>query len=324
MAEEAHRGRDEEGTHDGRVQGDGDGHAQAERLDEHDVGERERGRNDDHDERRTGHDPAAPFQSAGHRLGVVAGPVPDLLHPGQQEDLVVHGQAEQDAEQDDRQGRLHEAKWLESEQGRQVAVLEDPDQRPEARRERERVHEQRLGRQDDRAQEHEQHKVGRDDDEQRRAREVGSHPIDHVGDVGRAATDKHRDARRRRQRATRVAQVRDQRTTLVAVRAEGRVQRECREVAPGGRAEADGHESVARPVRIAIQELVLGQREPPVDVHEAFDPGHPWIRGESTRVVVEGRQIVRRGHLTGRPDGQADRRELTLAELADEAVEGDA
>ena len=49
-----------------------------------------------------GHDPAAALQAAGDGLAVVAGPVPDLLHPRQQEDLVVHRQPEQDAEQDHR------------------------------------------------------------------------------------------------------------------------------------------------------------------------------------------------------------------------------
>ena len=51
----------------------------------------------------------------GDGLGVVAGPVPDLLHPRQQEDLVVHRQPEQDAEQDHRLGRLDEPERLEAE-----------------------------------------------------------------------------------------------------------------------------------------------------------------------------------------------------------------
>ena len=68
----------------------------------------------------------------GDRLAVVAGAVPGLLHPRQQEDLVVHRQPEQDAEQDHRLGRLDEAERREAEERRQVAVLEDPDQRAEA------------------------------------------------------------------------------------------------------------------------------------------------------------------------------------------------
>ena len=59
---------------------------------------------------------------------------------------------------------------------RQVAVLEDPDQGPEARHDRQRVHHQRLGRQHDRAQQDEQHEVRRHDDEQRGPREVRGRP----------------------------------------------------------------------------------------------------------------------------------------------------
>ncbi len=226
---------------------------------------------EDHDERRGGDDPAAPLHPAGDRLGVVAGPVPDLLHPRQQEDLVVHRQAEQDAEQDDRLGGLDEAERLEAERRRQVAVLEDPDEGPEAGHDRQRVHDQRLGRQDDRAEQDEQHEIGRHDDEQRRAREVGPHPVDDVGDVRGAAPDEDRHAGRRRERAAGRAQGRDQRLALVAVRPVGRVERERREVAAGRRGEGGLDVAVARPVRVAVQERVLGQRQARIDVDEAVD-----------------------------------------------------
>ena len=50
--EQAHRRRHEQRPDDGRVERDGDRHAEPERLDQHDVGERERAGDDDHDERR--------------------------------------------------------------------------------------------------------------------------------------------------------------------------------------------------------------------------------------------------------------------------------
>ena len=157
---------------------------------------------------------------AGDGLDVVAGPVPDLLHPRQQEDLVVHRQPEQDAEQDHRLGRLDEPERLEAERRRQVAVLEDPDQRAEAGHDRQRVHDQRLGRQHDRAQQDEQHEVGRDDDEQRRPREVGRGPGRRRR---RRPRRRHRPGPSSRPAARAappgVAQVGDQRPALVAVRA---------------------------------------------------------------------------------------------------------
>ena len=73
-----------------KADADRDRDPESEGLDQHDVGEGERAGDDDHDERGRGHDPSASLQPAGHRLGVVAGRVPDLLHPGQQEHLVVH------------------------------------------------------------------------------------------------------------------------------------------------------------------------------------------------------------------------------------------
>ena len=180
VAQQAHRRRHEQRANDRRVQGDGDRDAQAERLDQHDVGEGERTCDDDDDQRRRRDDAAAALHAARHRFAVVARPVVDLLHARQQEDLVVHRQPEQDAEQDHRQRRFDEAERREAEQRRQVAVLEDPDERAEAGRDRQRVDDERLGRQHHRAQQHEQDEVGRDQDEQRRAREV------------------RRDARRRR------------------------------------------------------------------------------------------------------------------------------
>ena len=66
--EQAHRRGHEQRPDDGRVEGHGDRHADPERLDEHDVGEGERAGDDDHDERRRGHDPAAPLQAAGDGL----------------------------------------------------------------------------------------------------------------------------------------------------------------------------------------------------------------------------------------------------------------
>ena len=58
------------------------------------------------------------------------------------------------------------------------------------------------------------------------------------------------------------AEVGDQRPALVAVRPERRVQRECRQVAPGRRRQAGLDVAVARAVRVAVEERVLGERQP--------------------------------------------------------------
>ena len=253
---------------------------------------------------------------AGDGLGVVAGPVPDLLHPREQEHLVVHRQPEQDAEQDHGLGRLDETQRLEPEQRGQVAVLEDPDQRTEAGDDRERVHDQRLGRQHHRPQEDEQHEVGRHDDEQERS--AGSRR-------GRGRRRRrHRPRRHRRGRSSPAGgasgPVGSRRSAtsglaLVAVRAVRRGDRERRQVAPGRRRERGLDVSVARTVRVAVEERVLVERQPRVDIDEAVDARDPWVGGQPARVVVERGEVGRARRRAGRPDGQDDRRELALTEL---------
>ena len=187
---------------------------------------------------------------------------------------------------------------------REVAVLEDPDERAEARDDRQRVHDQRLGRQHDRAKEHEQDEVGRDDDEQQRPREVGRDPVDHVGDVGGAATHQHGHPGRRREARRRVAQSGDQGLALVAVRAVRRVQGERGQVALRRGRQGRRHVPVARAVRVAVQQGVLVQGQPRVDVDQAVDAAHARIGREPARVVVQLGQVRLRGrrrHRSGSP-----------------------
>ena len=290
VAQQAHRGRHEERPDDARVEGHRDGHAQSDRLDQDDVGERERAGHDHDDEGGGGHDPAAPLEAAGDRLGVVPGPIPDLLHPGQEEDLVVHRQPEQDAEQDDRLGRLDVAQRLEPQDRRQVAVLEDPDQRPERGHDRERVHDQRLGRQDDRSKQDEQDEVGRHEDEQGGPREAGADAVDHVDHVGRAATDQHGRPDRWRQPAVGRSQRRHQRPGLVGVGAVRRGQREQGQVALGGGRQARGHESIGRTGRGAVQQDVLVAGQAWVDIDVAIHAPDPGVGRQAPRIVVQRRR----------------------------------
>ena len=73
---------------------------------------------------------------------------------------------------------------------------------------------------------------------------------------------------------------------------------------------------VARSVRVAVEQRVLRQRQARVDVDEAVDAGDARIGGEPARVVVQGGQVGRAGRGAIGPDGEDDRRELALAELA--------
>ena len=106
ILEQAHHGRDDEHPHHCRVDHHRSRQADADRLDQQHLGEAEGEEDDDHDPRRAGDDPATPRQPFGHREQVVAGPLVDLLDPRQQHHLVVHREAEDDAEHQHRQGRV--------------------------------------------------------------------------------------------------------------------------------------------------------------------------------------------------------------------------
>ena len=82
------------------------GEADAHHLDDAVVLEQEAAEDDDHDRGRGGDDPGRGGQAVGHRRAAVAGAVPLLPDPGEQEHLVVHRQAEHDGEQHHRHPRL--------------------------------------------------------------------------------------------------------------------------------------------------------------------------------------------------------------------------
>ena len=100
---------------------------------------------------------------------VVAAAVVLLLDPGEEEHLVVHRQAEGDAEHEDRRGGVDRAGGREVEHARQVAVLEDPHHRPEGGGQAEQVEHQRLERHEHAAEHQEQQHEGDDGDDRRAA-----------------------------------------------------------------------------------------------------------------------------------------------------------
>src|SRR5680860_1160808 len=125
-AEQRHRRRNQQCPDNRRVDQQRDEHANADELHEHEA--RGGKRADDHSQQQggAGDDPAGLLHTCRHRQGVVAGQVPLLTDPGQQEDLVVHREAEKDREHQDRLGGVEEPRRLEAEQTLQVSVAENP------------------------------------------------------------------------------------------------------------------------------------------------------------------------------------------------------
>ena len=126
-AKQPHCRRDKQGAHDGCVHHNGNAHSDAHRLDDRQVGEPEGEEHQSHDRRSSGNHPAGTFQTPRHRSGVIAYLLVLLAHPAEQQHLVVHREAKQDAKHDDR------SHWLdgtrrEVEPRGQMTVLKDPDQ----------------------------------------------------------------------------------------------------------------------------------------------------------------------------------------------------
>src|SRR4051794_20632059 len=102
LAEQDHHRGHEHATDDGRVDGDCDREAEAELLDDRVAVEDEARVDADHDQRRCRDHAGADSEPVDHRLVVVAGLAEVLLHARQQEHLVVHREAEEDREHEER------------------------------------------------------------------------------------------------------------------------------------------------------------------------------------------------------------------------------
>ena len=105
VAEQEHHSRHDDGAHDERVEQHGAGQADAEQLDHPLAAEDERAEHEHHDRGRGGDRPTGRRQTVGDRLARVAAAVPLLVDAADQEHLVVHREAEQDREHQDREER---------------------------------------------------------------------------------------------------------------------------------------------------------------------------------------------------------------------------
>jgi hypothetical protein len=121
------------------------GEAEPEELDRAVGLEQEAPEDEDHDRSGGGDDPGGAGEAVGHRVVAVVGPVPLLLDPGQQEDLVVHREPEHDGEEHHRHERLDRCR-LDAAQVAQPPPLEHRHDDPVGRPDRQQVHHDRLQR----------------------------------------------------------------------------------------------------------------------------------------------------------------------------------
>ena len=105
-----HQRGDEHRSQDERVHQHRATETNAELGDDPLAAEREREEDADHDQRRRRDDATRVGLAVDDCVLVVARVHPLLVHPRHQEDLVVHGEAKEDGDHDDRQERLDRAR----------------------------------------------------------------------------------------------------------------------------------------------------------------------------------------------------------------------
>src|SRR5581483_3714036 len=137
--------------------GDGYRHRQAETHQLHlaQVGEDGHHEDQHHDQGAGGDQPGGDGQAGGDGVGVVTGGVPLLLARREQEDLVVHGEAEHDGEEHHRRPGL-DRPAVDTHDRSTPAPLEHRHHHAVGGADREQVHDDGLERHDDRPEDHEQ------------------------------------------------------------------------------------------------------------------------------------------------------------------------
>src|SRR5579875_3321690 len=153
VADQAHSGRHKQTAHQRSIDSDRQRHAQTQRLHQNHVRRRKAQAHYHHNDRRAGNNTTTALQTERDRGRVIARLPERLLHTRKQENLIVHRQAKERTEEQNGAGGLNKAQRREIQQLVQEAILEDDDQRAIAGQNGERIHDNRLERQDYRAEE---------------------------------------------------------------------------------------------------------------------------------------------------------------------------
>ena len=161
-AQQRHDGRHQQQAHHGRVDQHAERQSQAQHLDHDVVGQDEGGEDADHDEGGAGDDPGGDLQRVRDRAPAVPGADPRLVHPGEQEDLVVHAQAEDDGEHHHRHVALDRHRAGDPQRRPAPAPLEDRHQDPVGGGDGQQVEDRGLERHQQAAEDHQ------DDEERQR------------------------------------------------------------------------------------------------------------------------------------------------------------
>ena len=247
----------------------------------------------DHDQRRRRHDAAGALEPVRDRRRVVGARVPHLAHPRDEEDLVVHREAEQRREQERRDPPLDLRVAVQPDRVVADAEPEDDHERPVARADREQVQADRLERQQHGTEGAQQEDVRQGEHREDHPGERREHDVQEVdslrGRTARENVDARREARRRDEARAEPVDERLRRGLAVVVPAELQhlgVLRGAIDEA-GAAAEDDG------------RRLGIGPQLP----HQPAECGLHGGRADAARSA--GVDDDARRHLRARPDGQA-------------------
>ncbi len=156
VAEQLHRCGHQDHPHERRIDEHRDRQPEADQLDRPDVGHDEAAEHTDHDRSRSGDDPGCRRQALHDSGAVVARAVVLLTDGREQEDLVVHRQAEDDGEEHHRSPGLDGRARIDTEHAAEPSPLEDHHHHAVGGADRQQVHDDGL----------ERHEHAAEDDEQ--------------------------------------------------------------------------------------------------------------------------------------------------------------
>ena len=191
VAEQFHGGRHDDRPHHGRVDEDGDREAEAHLLEHDHLARGHAAEHADHDRGRAGDDAGGAADAVAHGLARVAGLVVALLDAAEQEHLVVHREAEEQGEEHERHPGLDALHLGEAQETGADALLEDQHQQPVGGADAQEVHEDRLHRDDDRAEGHQQEHEAQAEDHQQHDRQPGVEEAEVVDDARRRTRHVH-------------------------------------------------------------------------------------------------------------------------------------
>src|ERR1019366_6569969 len=181
LAEEVHEGRDQHGSDDEGVDENGAGQADAELLDDDDFPKHEARKDQDQGGGRGGDLQTGSRLTEGHSHAVVVVEEPLLVHPADQEHLVVHGQPEEDGEQQDGNEDLDGGSARDTEQRVSPPPFEDGVHDAEGGADRQEVHDRRDQR-DQKASEHgHKQQEGQHDHDSYKERQLRGQDVGKVG-----------------------------------------------------------------------------------------------------------------------------------------------